>query len=497
MPRRPWPIPSAKVIITPPELLCNFFSSRFIARLPWARRERANPALHPLLQLRAEIGRRRRSSTARSAVGRPYARARQRQHRRHAGTGARGGVRTAPPVVIGRTGELSPRRLAQGGLRLSAANGFSHVIVLHGDDQGRLDDVAPALARGDHLMDDACLGACFMPGRRSAALRRASRRNAAFNLSSQDLRRRRAGPGLGAECVQPRRLRLSAVVRTSNDLRFNVYLLLGLIYSERSLSFFPISCARRTRSQRAPVSESTRTLAIAWEDLAPTTSSRTADHRDHPVQSDASTLSRRRGVMAELALLMPMAGQGSRFRRAAWLSEAVDRARRPSVFRRAVETVRRAARLREPVFVALAEHVAASASTPPSLLPSRGRDRRARQAQDGAAENSRARVNALAIDGPIAINDCDHASAASNLPALRDAPSAARGALDGSASATPLDSYAQLAAITRPGGGHDQKQRVGPFAIAVSYSSATRRSSSAPMPATVRPARRELFVSGL
>ena len=44
------------------------------------------------------------------------------------------------------------------------AERFTHVVVLHGDDQGRIADVLPLLASGAHRDHDACLGARFMAG---------------------------------------------------------------------------------------------------------------------------------------------------------------------------------------------------------------------------------------------------------------------------------------------------------------------------------------------
>src|SRR5205085_1480740 len=41
-------------------------------------------------------------------------------------------------------------------------NGFTHVVVLHGDDQGSIHDVLPVMRDGEHLRHDACLGARFM-----------------------------------------------------------------------------------------------------------------------------------------------------------------------------------------------------------------------------------------------------------------------------------------------------------------------------------------------
>ena len=195
------------------------------------------------------------------------------------------------PVVIGRNrANYHLGGSHKAAFAYAAANGFSHVIVLHGDDQGRLDDVAPVLARGDHLMHDACLGARFMPGstlRGYSAVRRAG--NAAFNLIFSTISGRVVRDlGSGLNVFNRAVFADPAVVRTSDDLRFNVYLLLGLIDSGRSLSFFPISWREEDQvSNVRLVSQSTRTLAIAWEYLARRRSFRTADHRDHPVESYA------------------------------------------------------------------------------------------------------------------------------------------------------------------------------------------------------------------
>ena len=206
--------------------------------------------------------------------------------------------------------------------------------------------------------------------------------------------------------------------------------------------------------------------------------------------------------MAELALVMPMAGQGSRFRRAgvAVPKPLIELGGRP-FFWWAVESVRRAAPLRELVFVVLAEHVAAFGvdAAIRRFYPEAGIVALDKPT-DGAAETAALGVNALATDGPIAINDCDHAFAASNLPALRDALSAgAAGALVGFASADPAYSYAQLAADD-PGRvvATVEKQCVGPFAIAGCYlfrDKATFASAHAGYREACPYA--ELFVSGL
>jgi glycosyltransferase involved in cell wall biosynthesis len=170
----------------------------------------------------------------------------------------------------------------------AAAHGFSHVIVLHGDDQGRLADMAPVLERGDHLSHDACLGARFMPGAELAgysALRRAG--NAVFNLLFSLVARRAVRDiGSGLNLFSRGVFTDPSIARTSDDLRFNIYLLLSLIDSRRSLTFFPISWREEDQvSNVRLVSQSLRTLAIAWEYLARRGAFRSADHRDKPFAS--------------------------------------------------------------------------------------------------------------------------------------------------------------------------------------------------------------------
>lgn len=121
--------------------------------------------------------------------------------------------------------------------------GFTHVVVLHGDDQGSIADVLPVLARGDHLRHDACLGARFMAGSHIqgySLFRRIG--NHVFNaIFSVALRRRVTDLGSGlnlfARCV----FAGGAVNHFPDDLFFNPYLLVGMAERGLRLHFFPIS----------------------------------------------------------------------------------------------------------------------------------------------------------------------------------------------------------------------------------------------------------------
>ena len=164
----------------------------------------------------------------------------------------------------------------------AAANAFTHVIVLHGDDQGRIEDVLPVLAAGLHRRFDCCLGSRF--SRRSTLHGYALTRrlgnfvfNALFTLVSgrviTDL-------GSGLNIIGRRVFSDPALLRYSDDLRFNCYLLLGLVDARRTFRFFPIHWSEEDQISNVKiVSQSLNTLKILWQYLTSRRTFRTADHR--------------------------------------------------------------------------------------------------------------------------------------------------------------------------------------------------------------------------
>ena len=206
--------------------------------------------------------------------------------------------------------------------------------------------------------------------------------------------------------------------------------------------------------------------------------------------------------MAELSLIMPMAGRGSRFSTAGEPTPKplVEIAGRP-FFWWATESVLRAARVREIVFVVLEEHIAHH-----GIDRAIGRyypDARIvviAEPTSGAAETGAIGVAALTGDGPIAINDCDHAFRAPGLGDLVDAlSSGAAGGLVGFASDDPAYSFVRLDAQDPTRVLETvEKQRVGPFAIAGCYLFRDRPTFAAALKRYRETCSyAELFVSGL
>jgi dolichol-phosphate mannosyltransferase len=175
---------------------------------------------------------------------------------------------------------------------------FSHVVVLHGDDQATLADLDPVLDAGLHRENDACLGARFMPGARRqgySAFRTIG--NRVFNLLFSAVTRRQiCDLGSGLNIFARPVFAAPSIVRASDDLRFNVYLLLSMIDQGRRLLFFPIVWRDDDQvSNVRLVSQARRTLSIAWEYAARRRRFRTADHRDLPIDDYAFDIVARYG----------------------------------------------------------------------------------------------------------------------------------------------------------------------------------------------------------
>jgi len=165
------------------------------------------------------------------------------------------------------------------------AHGFTHVVVLHGDDQGSIADLIPVLTSGRHREMDACLGARFMRGSRLKGYSRFRIfGNLVFNLlftlgtlrSVHDL-------GSGLNIFGRTVFEDPKVHRYADDLRFNVYLLLGMFSARMRTEFFPISWREDDQVSNVKMaSQAMRTLKLLWQSTLSGQRFWGADHRDQP-----------------------------------------------------------------------------------------------------------------------------------------------------------------------------------------------------------------------
>jgi dolichol-phosphate mannosyltransferase len=164
----------------------------------------------------------------------------------------------------------------------AAANGFTHVLVLHGDDQGSVADIEPVLKQGLHRANDACLGSRFARGsalKGYSAFRVFGNRvfNALFTAGSFH---RVLDLGSGLNIFASSVFTDPAVTRYADDLRFNVFLLLGLFDAGRKVLFFPISWREDDQVSNVKMtSQALRTLAILRDYSLRRGRFRTTDYR--------------------------------------------------------------------------------------------------------------------------------------------------------------------------------------------------------------------------
>lgn len=122
-------------------------------------------------------------------------------------------------------------------------NGFDYVVVLHGDDQGRIADFLPLLKSKDYEKYDCCLGARFMKGSELIGYDKIRIwGNYGFNLifslvvgkSIKDL-----GSGLNMYKVDT--LKNRYFMKYPDTLYFNDLMILASCYYKQKMKFYPIS----------------------------------------------------------------------------------------------------------------------------------------------------------------------------------------------------------------------------------------------------------------
>lgn len=167
--------------------------------------------------------------------------------------------------------------------RYALENGFTHVLVLHGDDQGNVLDLLPALQQGLHRRHDAVLGARFAKGSRLvgySAFRIFG--NRVFNLMfSVVLRRQVLDLGSGLNIFGRRVMSLPALSGYADDLRFNVFLLMDMLRLSLDIRYEPISWREDDQVSNVKMtSQALRTVRILFDAVRSPAAFWRADHRD-------------------------------------------------------------------------------------------------------------------------------------------------------------------------------------------------------------------------
>ncbi len=151
--------------------------------------------------------------------------------------------------------------------RYAVSNSFSHVIVLHGDDQARLTDLTKPLEQGLHRANDSLLGARFMKGSSRvgySAFRTVG--NLALNAVCGLLTRCRIlDQGAGLNIYKTEYLKSGFYEPFDDSLIFPNMMFLHGAWAKSAFAFFPISWREEDQKSNAKaVRQAVNVLRLAY-----------------------------------------------------------------------------------------------------------------------------------------------------------------------------------------------------------------------------------------
>lgn len=168
--------------------------------------------------------------------------------------------------------------------------GFSHIMVLHGDDQGDVRDIMPLLREHAHHDFDCCLGARFHPQSRLTGyspLRIGGNRvfNTMFSLVAGQ---RLLDLGSGLNLYRVSSLASRYWQTFPDNLMFNYCMILAHVERNDRMYFFPISWREEDQLSNVRLwSQAGRTLRILWRFFLDRRSFLSRDFRDETSGMDS------------------------------------------------------------------------------------------------------------------------------------------------------------------------------------------------------------------
>ncbi len=126
--------------------------------------------------------------------------------------------------------------------KYAVKNNFDYVIVLHGDDQGNIQDLLPILKEKVYKQYDCCLGARFMKGSRLQGYSKfRTFGNRVYNiLFSIVVKRKIYDLGSGLNLYNVNMLKNEFYIKFPDKLTFNYCMILASDYYKHNIKFFPI-----------------------------------------------------------------------------------------------------------------------------------------------------------------------------------------------------------------------------------------------------------------
>ncbi len=166
-------------------------------------------------------------------------------------------------------------------------HGYTHVMVLHGDDQGSISDMMPVLSRRYYRKHDCVLGARFMRGSKleGYSLFRTFGNVVYDFLFAFVTRRRIYDLGSGLNLYSVKMLKSRFYEKFPDNLMFNYLMILAAEYYGHDIRFYPISWREDDQvSNVKMVSQATKVL-LMLRDYYRDPSVITGEYRDKIIDS--------------------------------------------------------------------------------------------------------------------------------------------------------------------------------------------------------------------
>lgn len=134
-------------------------------------------------------------------------------------------------------------------------NNFTHLLVLHGDDQASIQDILPYLENLNELKDDCLLGSRFSSGSQllGYSMFRTFGNRVLNLLCSFACKKKIEDMGAGLNLYNCSMFKDDRIWIFPNNLTFNVYLLFHSCFSSHKVRFFPISWREEDQISNAKV----------------------------------------------------------------------------------------------------------------------------------------------------------------------------------------------------------------------------------------------------
>ncbi len=149
--------------------------------------------------------------------------------------------------------------------RYAIDNNYSHLIVLHGDDQADIRDIKPYLESEGYQKYDCFMGARFMPGSelKGYSWFRTFGNNVYNLLFTLPILRRVYDLGSGLNMYRLAPFNEFYYKNFPDDLTFNYIMLMGSYHREQSVKFFPITWKEEDQVSNVRLfSQATRVLSL-------------------------------------------------------------------------------------------------------------------------------------------------------------------------------------------------------------------------------------------